>query len=121
MTAASNKAASVVLVFICFVPVVVERPASREHRQPTDGPGCVGILRRQIWQVQDVLALSDMRTKTTQHLPLEGRSGRQMSQKATGRKCVQYTHENPRPLLPTSTPRPRRRHNNREERKKLTV
>ena len=87
MTAASNKAASVVLVFIYFVPVVVERPASREHRQPTDGPGCVGILRRQIWQVQDVLALSDMRTKTTQHLPLEGRSGRQISQKATGRKC----------------------------------
>ena len=27
MTAASNKAASVVLVFICFVPVVEERPA----------------------------------------------------------------------------------------------
>ena len=38
---------------------------------------------------------------------------RWMSKKTHSRKYVQYSRENPRPLLPTSTPHPCRWHNNR--------
>ena len=70
---------------IRFVQCIESTPAGI-MMMPTDGLGHAGILRRQMWLVQDVLALSDIRTETAQPLPLEGRSGRGMSQKAIPKK-----------------------------------
>ena len=49
-----------------FLSSVVERPARRETMtKPTDGPSCVGIVRRQKWLVQD----GSVSSKTRTHSP----------------------------------------------------
>ena len=49
-----------------FLSSVVERPARRETmKKPTDGPSCVGIVRRQKWLVQD----GSLSSKTRTHSP----------------------------------------------------